>query len=225
MRAASQVLEEMLEDGPLEAPPRPRAPMADTGFRPNPTDSAPDPAEEDAEPAAQTDPIGFVRLRALLFDARPFADDANRKKAGRFVRKALHCVDFEKAVLDPGTSAVWRLRQLCDLQGMAAAGDLRPRDREDVLVELDRAGMRILWSVRLVDTVLETDAPPENRAAALLYLIADGILPSGACARAALEPAKALLQTEEAMVSLKASPVMREQILQLLVAAERKPMV
>ena len=229
MGGISQLLEGLIDDGPFEAAAPARPPLTDDRpYRVAPPE--PIEAEDEAAEAApaknpNAEPIGFSRLRALLCDTRPFADDGNRKKAGRFVRKALHCADFEKAVLDPSTSAVWRLRQLCQLQAMAAACDLRHRDREETLVELDRAGMRILWAVRLVDTVLETRSPPENRAAALLYLIADGILPSGACAKSALEPAKQLLQTEDGMAALKNSPMVRDQILELLVAAERKPMV
>ncbi len=101
---------------------------------------------------------------------------------------------------------------------MVVATDLRHRDHEDLLVELDRAGMRILWSARLVQTVLETQSPPENRAAALLFLIADGVLPSGACAKSALEPAKQLLQTDEALIALRSSPLVRNRIVELLMA-------
>jgi hypothetical protein len=203
MGGLSQIAEEMLEDGPFEAPSQDRA--AGQGPRPEPVE-----------------PQSFSALRELLDDPRPFADDHHRKKAARFVRKALHSTEFEKAVLDPNLPAVWRLKKLSDLQRMAASSDMRPCDREETLTELDRGGMRILWAIGLVEKLMNSPAPAENRAAALLWLIAEKILPTGACARSALEPAKQLLMTTEASDSLKKSPQMRDQILELLVAAEAR---
>lgn len=222
MSALSRVMQDIVDDGPFEAPAPARAGL-EQAFAPRAAPEAPDPVE--GAPEAPQPPVGFVRLRALLADTRPFADEANRRKAGRIVRRVLHSNEFEMAVLDGAMSPVWRLRQLSELQTMVVATDLRRRDQEDLLVDLDRNGMRILWSARIVQTVLDTQSPPENRAAALLFLIADGILPSGACAKSALEPAKQLLQTEEAATALKASPLVRNRIVELLVAAERKPMI
>lgn len=176
-------------------------------------------------PLEAPEPIGFATLRDLLADTRPFADEMSRKRAGRVVRQVIYSADFEKAVLDPMTAATVRLRRLAELQKLAHASDLRPRDREESASEIDRAGMRVLWGARLVETVLESEAPPESRAAALLWLIAEGVLPAGACAKSALEPAKALLQTEQAHEALKKSPQMRDQILELLAAATPKPRV
>jgi hypothetical protein len=82
--------------------------------------------------------------------------------------------------------------------------------------------MRILWAIGLVEKLMNSPAPAENRAAALLWLISEKILPTGACARSALEPAKQLLMTPEASDSLKKSPQMRDQILMLLAAAEAR---
>jgi hypothetical protein len=203
-------IEEVLEDGPFEADP--------AAFVAPPAGEA----QSGLAPAAPVEPPGFAVLRQLLDDPRPFADEHHRKKAGRFVRRALHGVDFEKAVLDPTLPVTWRLRRLTDLQHMASASDLRPRDKDETLVELDRCGMRILWAAQLVEKVLGSAAPVESRAGALLWLISEKILPSGACARAALEPAKQLLQTEEAHQTLKKSPAMREQILELLAHAEAR---
>jgi hypothetical protein len=206
----NELAEEVLEDGPFEGPRPP--PMPGLGL-----DEA-----AAAAPAEPTEPPGFAKLRSLLDDPRPFADDHHRRKAGRFVRKALHSIEFEKAVLDPQTSPVWRLKRLSDLQRMASTSDLRAVDRQEALTELDRGGMRILWSIGLVDRVINSGAPPENRAAALLWLISEKILPTGACARSALEPAKQLLMSPEASEALKKSPQMRDQILDLLAAAEAR---
>lgn len=175
--------------------------------------------------AEAPDPIGFAHLRDLLADPRPFADEISRKRAGRIVRKVIYSFDFEKAVLDPQTPAAWRLRKLSGLQKLVQASDLRARDRDEAVSEIDRAGMRILWGARVVETVLESEAPPESRAAALLWLIAEGVLPAGACAKSALEPAKQLLQTEQAHEALKKAPQMRSQILELLAAATPKPRI
>jgi hypothetical protein len=169
------------------------------------------------------EPAGFATLRELLADRRPFADELSRKRAGRIVRKVMYSADFEKAVLDPQTPPTARLRRLCELQKLAQNSDLRPRDRDEASGEIDRAGMRVLWGARVVETVLESEAPPESRAAALLWLIAEGVLPAGACAKSALEPAKQLLQTEQAHEALKSAPQMRDQILDLLAAATPKP--
>jgi len=51
----------------------------------------------------------------------------------------------------------------------------------------------------------------------------EGVLPAGACAKSALEPAKQLLLTEQAQEALKKAPQMRDQILDLLAAATPKP--
>jgi hypothetical protein len=214
MAGFTDLMDEVLEDGPFEAAPGSIAAAVLEDAQ------APRPAE--AAPAVAREAVGFVLLRELLADPRPFADENHRKKAGRFVRQTLHSSEFEKAVLDPSQSAVWRLRRLTEFQQMARLSDLRPRDREEAVIELDRGGMRILWSLKLVDKVLEGDAPMENKAAALLWLIADGILPSGACARSALEPAKQLLQSEAAHQALEKSAPLRDQILALLANAEAR---
>lgn len=203
MGGLGQIAEEMLEESPFTASP----------------DGVAAEAPVRAEPV---EPQSFVKLRELLDDPRPFADDHHRKKAARFVRKALHSIEFEKAVLDPDLPAVWRLKKLSDMQRMAATSDLRPHDREEALTELDRGGMRILWSIGLVEKLMNSPAPAENRAAALLWLISEKILPTGACARSALEPAKQLLMTPEASDALKKSPQMRDQILVLLASAEAR---
>lgn len=215
MAGFSALLDEAIEeDGPFEAAPASfAAALLEAVEAPTPADPA---------PAAAREAVGFALLRELLGDSRPFADDNHRKKAGRFVRQTLHSSDFEKAVLDPTQSAVSRLRRLTDFQRMARLSDLRPRDREEAVIELDRGGMRILWSLKLVDKVMEGDAPVENKAAALLWLIADGILPTGACARSALEPAKQLLQSEAAHLALAKSAPLRDQILDLLANAEAR---
>ncbi len=200
MGGLDQIAEEMLEEGA----------------------SQPDQAREGHGRVEPVEPPGLALLRELLDDPRPFADDHHRKKAGRLVRKAMHSLEFEKAVLDPNLPAVWRLKKLSDLQRMAHTSDLRPRDREETVTELDRNGMRILWSIGLVEKLLNSPAPAENRAAALLWLISEKILPTGACARTALEPAKHLLMSDEASSALKKSPQMRDQILMLLAAAEAR---
>lgn len=176
-------------------------------------------------PTEVPEPPGFAQLRDLLSDPRPFADELSRKRAGRIVRKVIYSFDFEKAVLDPQTPPASRLRKLCELQKLAQGSDLRARDRDEAVGEIDRAGMRVLWGARVVETVLESEAPPESRAAALLWLIAEGVLPAGACAKSALEPAKQLLQTEQAHDALKKAPQLRDQILELLAAATPKPRV
>lgn len=214
MAGFADLMEEVLEDGPYEAEPGAfAAAVLDAVQAPTPAEAAPLPVRE---------AVGFALLRELLDDPRPFADETHRKKAGRFVRQTLHSSEFEKAVLDPTQSAVWRLRRLTDFQRMARLSDLRPRDREETVIELDRGGMRILWSLKLVDKVMDGEAPVENKAAALLWLIADGILPTGACARSALEPAKQLLQSEAAHIALAKSAPLRDQILDLLASAEAR---
>jgi hypothetical protein len=214
MAGFADLMEEVLEDGPYEAEPGAFAAAALDAVQ------APTPAEAAALPVREA--VGFALLRELLDDPRPFADENHRKKAGRFVRQTLHSSEFEKAVLDPTQSAVWRLRRLTDFQRMARLSDLRPRDREEAVIELDRGGMRILWSLKLVEKVMDGEAPVENKAAALLWLIADGILPTGACARSALEPAKQLLQSEAAHLALAKSAPLRDQILDLLASAEAR---
>lgn len=213
MAALAELTDEDLGEGPFEAP----SALAAAVLEAAQASGAPE-----AIPAAPREAVGFVLLRELLDDPRPFADESHRKKAGRLVRQTLHSSEFEKAVLDPSHSAVWRLRRLTDFQRMARQSDLRPRDREEAVIELDRGGMRILWSLKLVDKVLDGDAPAENKAAALLWLIADGIMPSGACARSALEPAKQLLQSEAAHIALAKSGPLRDQILELLASAEAR---
>ncbi|MGE3301524.1 MAG: hypothetical protein AB7M12_00235 [Hyphomonadaceae bacterium] len=171
----------------------------------------------------QPEPAGFARLRLLLKGAGDLQDELDQKKFARVVRRALHAQSFERAVLDPLVPAVVRLRRLAELQRLVRDSTMRRRDRDEAMVDLDRNGMRVMWGLRIVETVLESGAPPENRAAALLSLLARGVLPAGACAKSALEPAKRLLMTKEATTALSKSPHLRIQILDLLEAAEHKP--
>jgi hypothetical protein len=168
------------------------------------------------------DQPGFARLRRLLGHTAPFQDERVRRRAGRALHQALNSQAFERAMLNPTVSAVSRLRRLTQLQQLARESDLAPRDREEAIIDLDRGGMRVLWGERIIATVIESEAPPERRAAALLKLIAQGVLPTGACAKAALEPAKSLLLTTEAHAALAGAPALRDQILALLAAAEAK---
>jgi hypothetical protein len=163
---------------------------------------------------------GFARLRRVLASAARLADDEGRKRLARTVRMALHAVAFERAALNVAVPATTRLAQLAALQKLVGETDLLARDREEAALEIDRVAVRVLWCERIVDTVLESDAKAVTRAAALLSLVARGIVPAGAAARALLEPAKALLLSDAARDALSASPVLRDQMIELLAAAE-----
>ena len=79
-----------------------------------------------------------------------------------------------------------------------------------------------------VDLALLTLINPDTLRSLLEVIyqrIAEGVLPAGACAKSALEPAKQLLQTEQAHEALKKAPQMRSQILELLAAATPKPRI
>jgi hypothetical protein len=174
-----------------------------------------------ADPIAPAEEApGFARLRRVLASAVRLADDDARKRVARTVRMALHAVAFERAALNVAVAATTRLAHLAALQKLVGETDLMARDREEAALEIDRAAVRILWSERIVEIVLESDAQAVTRAAALLSLVARGIVPAGAAARALLEPAKALLDCEAARDALTASPVLREQMIDLLAAAE-----
>ncbi len=171
------------------------------------------------------DAPGFQRLQRLLLAGKGFADDVHRKRAGATARLAVLSTSFERGALNFAVPARTRLARLASLQRMVEDTDLMPVDRKEIMLELDRYGMRILWSEKIVENVLESDAPADQRAAALLTLIARGQLPSGACAKSALEPAKALLVTKEAHEALIASPQLRDQMMQLLESAQHAPSV
>lgn len=170
--------------------------------------------------ADREDAPGFARLRRLLAAARALPDDARRVRAARTARRAALAPAFERAALNYSVPATVRLAQLAALQRLAAGADYPARDRQDLTRELDRYGMRILYGERVVEAVLAADAPPERRAAALLTLAARGQSPEGACAKAVLEPAKALLAAPDMQAALAASPLLRQQLVALLETAE-----
>jgi hypothetical protein len=166
------------------------------------------------------EPPGFSRLRRVLKGAAGLDGPAEMIRHGRTVRMCVHTLAFERAVLNPLVPATVRLSQLAKLHKLVAEAELPDRVRQDVHIEIGRASMRIMWSARLVETVLESDARAVTRAAALLSLIARGVIPAGAPAAALLEPAKALLMSADAGLSLAESPKLRVQMIELLEAAE-----
>ena len=174
-----------------------------------------------AEPPAPAPAApGFVRLARLLASARALEDDPARKRMARILRAAINSSAFERATLNSAVPPTQRLARLNALQKAAAKTDLLARDKEDAVIDLDRAACRILWAERIVETVLESDAQAVTRAAALLSLVARGIIPAGAAARTLLEPAKTLLLSPEAHFALSASPQLKTQMIDLLATAQ-----
>ena len=171
-------------------------------------------------PDAAGDPPGFARLRRVLGGATKLPDDIVRKRVAGTVRMAINSSAFERATLNPVVPAIFRLARLAALQSLVGGTDLLERDRLDAQLEIDRAALRVLWSERIVETVLESGARAETRAAALLSLVARGAIPAGGASRALLDPAKALLSSKEAHEALTASPNLRTQMLDLLAAAQ-----
>lgn len=171
------------------------------------------------EPGVE-EPPGFARLRRVLQGAAALDGPVEIDRHARTVRMCVHTTAFERAVLNPLVPATIRLGQLARLHKLVSTAELPERARHDVLIEIGRASMRIMWSARLVETVLESDARAVTRAAALLSLVARGVIPSGAPAAALLEPAKALLLSADAGLSLAESPKLRVQMIELLEAAE-----
>jgi hypothetical protein len=172
-----------------------------------------------AEPGAPEAP-GFARLARLLGAARGLDGDVARKRMARVVRVAINSSAFERATLNGVVPPTLRLARLAALQKAVAKTDLLARDREEAIVDLDRAGCRVLWAERIVEIVIESEAQAVTRAAALLSLVARGIIPAGAAARALLEPAKSLLLSPEARFALAASPKLKTQMIDLLTAAQ-----
>jgi hypothetical protein len=172
-----------------------------------------------ATPEAE-EPAGFARLRRVLMGAAGCETDVERERHARTVRMAVHTHAFERATLNNTVPATVRLSQLASLHDLIINADLPPRPRDDVLIEIGRAAQRVLWNERLVETVLEADARAVTRAAALLSLVARGVIPAGAAAKALLEPAKELLLSADAGLSLAESPKLRTQMIELLEAAE-----
>lgn len=182
------------------------------------------PSLVDALPETQQPPggdaPGFARLARLLAGLQLLPDDVARKRVARTVRMAVNSPAFERATLNSAVPATVRLARLAALQKAVSKVDMLERDRQDMAIEIDRAACRILWAERIVETVIESDAQVLTRAAALLSLVARGIIPAGAAARALLEPAKLLLQSPEAHLAIAASPNLRRQMIELLTLAQ-----
>jgi hypothetical protein len=164
----------------------------------------------------------FARLADLFAQATHAGAAAIGKEQIMLIRRALLDPSVERAAMAGEGSAVERLSALARLHQLAASTPLAARDREDVLEDIDRLAMRLLSSERIVEGILTQDATTTTRAAALLTLLARGVLPAGAAARSVLEKAKALLTTPEAVKELRESGPMRQRILELLALSEGK---
>ena len=177
--------------------------------------------------ASHLDPVeqvgeAFVRVGRELAISSGSENRRQSKHRAQQVRKALYDPEFERMAFDTWAPTLIRLAGIAALQTEAFNAGLLPRDRDDIAAELDRVAFRILLRTELIQRLLQHPVEPHIKVAALLELVARGILTRGRCARLALDTARELLSTPELRVLLITTPKVRRVLSERLEEAEAR---
>jgi len=177
--------------------------------------------------AMRADPIeeageAFTRVGRELAISIGADSRSEAKRRAKEVRKALYDPEFERMAFDVWAPTLTRLAGIAALQEEALAAGLLERDRDDIAAELDRYAFRILLRTELIERLLNHSVETYLKAAALLDLVAKGVVTRGRCARLALDTARALLSTAEVRAVLVRSSKVRRQLYALLLEAEAR---
>lgn len=159
----------------------------------------------------QTGP--FQRLRHTL--TRDSLGDPTREAARHVMSPEL-----ERVALSPGWSPQARLSAVAELARLALDSTLPLRERQVVIQELNRLALRILWWEGLLGPGMVQEAPADVTAAALIEVVAAGLMPEGPAGWMVLERAKSLLRRQDVVRALRDNAPRRERLLTQLVAAE-----
>lgn len=144
------------------------------------------------------------------------------KQRAEEVRRAMYDPEFERTAFDSWAPTLTRLASIAALQTEAYTTGLLPRDRDDIAAELDRLAFRLLLRSELIHRVLQHAVEAHVKVAALLDLVARGVLTRGRCTRLALDAARELLSTMELRATLARSPKIRRVLTQRLEEAEAR---
>jgi hypothetical protein len=156
----------------------------------------------------------FLRLREALSEQA----DPSSRDAARQVMSA----EFERIALSPGWPPAARLSAIAALARVARDSALPAMERATVLQELNRLALRVLWWEGLLGPGMVREAPPDVAAAALIELVAAGLMPEGPAGWMVIERAKALLRRSDVVRALRENAPRRDRLLAQLVQAEAR---
>lgn len=169
---------------------------------------------------ATTPPV-HAKAMESLYAAQLEADPAALRRLARDVRVAVLSPDMERAALNRQRPCAQRLAELSELQRELRITNLPSRERGEISEDIDRLGLRILNSERIVAQILESPLPAAERAAALLTMLYRGMAPGETSTRLVLDHTHALLASKEGREALSASPSLRVQIEGLFMALHK----
>jgi hypothetical protein len=162
---------------------------------------------------AETGP--FQRLRMTL--TRDSLGDPTREAARQVMSP-----EFERIALSPGWPPQARLSAIAGLAQLAQDSNLPQRERVVVIHELNRLALRVLWWEGLLGPGMVQEAPPDVAAAALIEIVAAGLIPDGPAGMMLLDRAKALLRRQDVVHALRNNTPRRDRLLTQLVTAEAR---
>ena len=119
--------------------------------------------------------------------------ESNKAKLASYVRAKLGSNGCEAYFCRGQGQPLERLARLTRLQARARSGTFPETDKAEMAAAFDALGLKILDASKIIDRIAGSDQPALKRAAALLRLAVEGVLPEGRCRDAARSRALRLL--------------------------------
>ncbi|MBA4801595.1 MULTISPECIES: hypothetical protein [Euryhalocaulis] len=171
-------------------------------------------APEVIEEALATADTAVDALDRLMRLETAIAGAPTKRKLAAYIRGRLGSHQTEAEFVRGPGKPMERLAQLTALQRKAFNSGFCDEDRDEITDQLDRLGMGILETSKLIAALEKRDAPALEKAESLLRLATRNVLPQGRCQAEASARAQALLR--EAMKSGQSDPQRLTEIRDML---------
>jgi hypothetical protein len=145
--------------------------------------------------------------------------ESNKSKLSGYVRAQLKTHRAELYFVRGEGSPLARLSQLTALQARCDKSTFSAEDKSELAIEFDQLGLQILDETKILIRIAKSAQPPLDRAAGLLKLVAEGVLPRGRCSEDAKAHALRLFSSEEGQAAAGETQNMAQlQTIQALMA-------
>ncbi len=151
---------------------------------------------EDALADAPSPPEQIARLIAMEDN---LVGDENKRRLAGYVRQRLRTHASETWFARGPGQPLERLARLTALQQRAKKGTFAAVEKAEMSEAFDQMGLMVIREAKLFERIGQSSRPVLDRAAGLLKIAAQGVLPEGRCREDARFRAMALVTSEEGM--------------------------
>ena len=123
--------------------------------------------------------------------------DENKSKLAAYLRAQLKNHRTETYFIRGEGNPLSRLSQLTVLQKRCDKSTFNAKDKTELAAEFDQLGLRILDETKILGRIANSPQPPLDRAAGLLKLVAEEVLPIGQCSEDAKARAMRIFASDE----------------------------